>query len=155
MLRSKLPTCKLAQALLASARLQDEDHKVVLRSMLRKFMLFLGIFLLSGNLALASVPRCSVLKEIWNATQERLNKSDEMAVSCHEPASEQADSQASLSDPGLCQCHLLNCLVYTLPTFAPDSYIRFIPSSEKLLVFPFQVFVSDHVLDLEAPPPRV
>ncbi len=125
------------------------------RSMLRKCMLFLGIFLLSGNLALASVPRCSVLKEIWGATQERLDRSEEMALSCHEPAPTKDSGEGSLSDPGLCQCHLLSCLVYTVPTFAPDTYIRFIPSSERVLMFPFRMFISDNVLDIEAPPPRV
>ncbi len=125
------------------------------RSMFRKFMLFLGIFLLSGNLALASVPRCSVLKDIWNTAQERLDKSEEMAYSCHEPAPANNPTEDRVSDPGLCQCHLLSCLVYTLPTFAPNSYIRFIPSSEQVLVFPLQVFISDNVQDIEAPPPRV
>ena len=117
-------------------------------------MLFLGMFLLSGNLVLASVPRCALVKEVWSSLQDTPDKPAKLEMSCHQPASKPAHKGAQLMEAGLCQCHLLSCLVFTLPTVITERDYRFVPTSERVLVFPSRTVIASNILEVEAPPPR-
>jgi hypothetical protein len=122
---------------------------------MKKFMLFLGIAVLGCNLAISSVPRCDVLFSLWNDAQERLTKAAPEGFSCHETTGPKPTSGPAIDDFSPCQCALLNCLVFTLPSFEPASDIAFLASTERQLVFPWSALIADYILDLEAPPPRV
>lgn len=124
------------------------------RTMFRKFMLFIGIFLLSGNLVLASVPRCSLVKEVWNSLQDTPDKPTKYEMSCHQPAPKPAQEGARWVEPGLCQCHLLSGLVYALPPVITERDYRFVPTSERVLVFPLRTVMASNTRDVESPPPR-
>lgn len=124
-------------------------------TMFRKLMLFLGIILLSGNLVLAPVPRCSLVKEVWSSLQEQPDRAGTLEMSCHQSASKAQHEGSQLMEPGLCQCHLLSCLVFTLPSVITEHDYRFVPTSERVLVFPFRTVIATHSVDVEGPPPRV
>jgi hypothetical protein len=122
---------------------------------LKKSVLFLGILVLGCNLAISSVPRCDVLFSIWNDARERLSEPAPAGFSCHEATAPEPATGPAIEDFSLCQCTLLSCLAFTLPSFEPESYIAFVPANERQLLFPWSGLIADHIKDLEAPPPRV
>lgn len=121
----------------------------------KKFMLFLGIAVLGCNLAISSVPRCDVLFSLWSGAQERLDETAPAGFPCHEATAPKPTSGPAIEDFSLCQCTLLNCLGFTLPSFEPASYIAFVASTERQLLFPWSAFIADNIMDIEVPPPRV
>jgi len=121
---------------------------------LKKFMILLGIVVLGCNLAISSVPRCDVLFSIWNGAHERLSEPAPAGFSCHEATAPEPTSGAAIQELSLCQCALLNCLAFTLPSFEPDSFIAFVPATERQLLFPWSGLIAEFITDLEAPPPR-
>lgn len=104
---------------------------------------------------LASVPRCGFVKEVWSSLQDTPDKLAKVEMSCHQSASKPADKGAQLMEAGLCQCHLLSCLVFTLPDVVTERDYRFVPTSERVLVFPSLTVMASNILEVEAPPPRV
>lgn len=119
----------------------------------RSFMR-VGLLVLALNIVLVSIPRCDTILAVFQYHGILAPETAAEGESCHDTTVPSDGKSKAWTSHRICECSVLQFMAFHMPELNLNEHVAFRIQSERLLTFPWSVFLSDFQVLIDPPYPK-